>query len=230
MSMSPQEEVAREATPFIYTNEDVSGMKREHVEGKITDFWSLPSYMDAEWFVDVLDGNIMYFCHKNKIWQILNVEFIDRLSAFLKHFHKMEGKRPIVEICAGNGKTSYHLRKSGVDIIATDDYSMEMRRDTSMVKRADFLDAIDSYLPEIVLLSWPDPNNEHVSLEALNHPAVRYLIKIDNIDAGGDIYNNSEHMELRRPTRYGLCIFDHNTFHSYSHVEIFAKPDIGIRL
>jgi len=216
---------------FSYSDEDVLEMKREYIKGEIADFWSLPSYMDAKWLVNDMDRNILDFCHEYEMWQILNIEFIGRLSAFLKHLHRMGGEHHVVEICAGNGKLSYHLRENGLDIRATDNYSTEMRRDSSMVERADFMDALNEYSPEIVLFSWPHPTEqEHVALEALNHPTVKYLIKIDDTSIHGDIYDNSEYMELKRPNLYSLCFLDNKKISYNSSVEIFAKPDVGIKL
>ena len=73
-------------------------------------------------------GRVFPFLDENNIFQILNEEFISSLAKFLiklNGFYK--DKSPIVEIGAGNGKLSYHLKKNGVNIIPTDNHSWKIK-------------------------------------------------------------------------------------------------------
>lgn len=87
----------------------------------------------------------------NGINTILTQEFVDELQK------EMQRRRladiPMIEICAGKGKLSYHLRKLGIDIIATDDYSQKMERDESLVERLNHEEALEKYKPRLVIAS-----------------------------------------------------------------------------
>lgn len=71
------------------------------------------------------------------------------------------GKRPCLEIAAGDGTLSRFLSEAGGDIRATDDYSW--RHDVSYpesVQRMDARTALEHYSPEVVLCSWPPAGND----------------------------------------------------------------------
>ncbi len=58
----------------------------------------------------------------SNIYHLFTGEFVDSLASHIKG-SGISG--PAVEIAAGDGKLSYQLRRKGLDIIATDDYSMD---------------------------------------------------------------------------------------------------------
>jgi hypothetical protein len=105
----------------------------QETKSKILDIDKLPSYHETIEFLDLIEQRGIknpykkilgwfYFCSRNNLFNIYNIEFIDALADEIKKLNKS----PIIEICAGNGKLSHHLRKKNIDIIATDDYSWKL--------------------------------------------------------------------------------------------------------
>jgi hypothetical protein len=83
--------------------------------------------------------------------------YSDRL---VKELSKIIGASKCVEIGAGDGTLSKFLMDKGCDITATDDYSwIKYIAYPEFVEKADARAAISKYKPEIVICSWPPPNN-----------------------------------------------------------------------
>jgi len=82
------------------------------------------------------------------VFNLWNVEFVDALADELRCMGP-----PIVEVGAGNGKLSYHLRQRGIPVIATDDYSGGITQNHSIVERLTHIGALAKYLPSTVLAS-----------------------------------------------------------------------------
>ncbi|MBU90784.1 hypothetical protein CMO94_04530 [Candidatus Woesearchaeota archaeon] len=91
---------------------------------------------------------------------------------------------PMIEICAGRGKLSYQLRKHGIDIVATDNYSQKMDRDESLVERVEsHREALEKYTPRLVVASWI-PRNPELGDDVLHFPTVDYFIDIGERRSG----------------------------------------------
>jgi|TARA_Y100000310_G_C20588586_1_gene766746 hypothetical protein len=113
---------------------------------------------------------------------ILTEEFIEEL------YREMRSRRladiPMIEICAGRGKLSYQLRKHGIDIVATDNYSQKMDRDESLVERVEsHREALEKYTPRLVVASWI-PRNPEIGDDVLHFPTVDYFIDIGERRSG----------------------------------------------
>lgn len=106
---------------------------------------------------------------------ILTQEFLEGL------YKEMRRRRftdiPMVEICAGRGKLSYQLRKRGIDIVATDDFSQEIERDENLVERLTHKEALEKYQPRIIVASWIPPEPK-IGDDVLRFPTVDYFIDI----------------------------------------------------
>jgi hypothetical protein len=83
--------------------------------------------------------------------------YSDRLVARLA---ELIGDRDCVEIAAGDGTLARFLRDTGVDVVATDDYSWQRtRRAITDVVEQDARTALRERRPAVVLCSWPPAGN-----------------------------------------------------------------------
>ena len=127
----------------------------ESILAKIEDFEVLPTYQEAVELFQICGSSrileIAFSSHNiSNLFQVFNLEFVDALADEIR---KMSGK-PILEIGAGDGKLAHHLRKRGIPVEATDDYSLFMPRDPSRVRNLTHIKALEEYNPEIVVASW----------------------------------------------------------------------------
>jgi hypothetical protein len=100
-----------------------------------------------------------------------NKEFVAALGAELK---KLGGK--IIEICAGDGKLAYQLRKIGVGVLASDDYSLKMDRKEDIVEKLSHKEAMKKYAPDVILVSWP--NKMQIIHDARGFNGVKHILYI----------------------------------------------------
>ena len=78
----------------------------------------------------------------------------------IKELVGMIGSRPCIEVGAGDGTLSRFLSEAGGHVTATDDYSWShvVSYPTS-VEKIGAKEALEKYLPKVVLCSWPPPGN-----------------------------------------------------------------------
>jgi hypothetical protein len=78
----------------------------------------------------------------------------------IKELTTMIGRRPCLEIGAGDGTLSRFLAESGVRITATDDHSWShIVSYPASVERIGAKEALEKHLPKVVICSWPPPGN-----------------------------------------------------------------------
>ncbi|MBI2101367.1 hypothetical protein HYT53_02045 [Candidatus Woesearchaeota archaeon] len=152
---------------------------------KIKDVGRLPTYEEVQYFLRAVSENKggirskLGLIYPHDSYSIYTGEFVDELASVIRGLNE----HPIIEICAGNGKLSYHLRKRGLEIKATDDYSLkEIERQEELVERATHNEALRRHQPRIVLGSWI-PNQTRIGFDVLGFPTVGYFIDIgeDNL-------------------------------------------------
>jgi len=94
---------------------------------------------------------------------------------WIKDLSQWVGNRRCLEVMAGLGALSYGLRKQGVEIIATDDYSWKKENEALSHNRMwihiEALDAVESIEKygrtiEIIIMSWP-PYNDEIAIKVL---------------------------------------------------------------
>ena len=133
----------------------------------------IPTWGEVCQFVKRLGKNEwVSFCRRYTLYNIENLELVSGLAFVLR-----ELPRPIIEVCAGRGKLSYWLRRFGIDIIATDDYSWRLWGERHGVEKLDVWEALEKYSPRTVLGSWI-PANASLGLAILSHPTVEFFIDI----------------------------------------------------
>jgi hypothetical protein len=90
-----------------------------------------------------------------QIFQVWNKEYLDELAKLCKTF---QFKR-VLEVGAGNGELSSCLRKRGVNIVATDNYTWDIKRYHPVIKLS-YKQAIRKYHPDLVICSWMLPGED----------------------------------------------------------------------
>ena len=110
---------------------------------------------------------------------------MDDIATLLVGLPSFDPDAPIVEICAGNGRLSYHLGQRGIKIIATDDYSRKTDR-MDIVEELNHQAAIEKYDPSIVLASWMPPIKP-IDVDVLRYPGIEHLVHIGDQDPCGTI-------------------------------------------
>lgn len=103
-------------------------------------------------------------------------------AKWVKPLSRWIGSRKCLEIMAGTGYLSLALRGYGVNIIATDDNSWGISRDSRTVLHPieiEAKEAIESYRNEvdIVIVSWPPMNND-IHEAMLQWPKNKHIIYI----------------------------------------------------
>lgn len=147
--------------------------KFKRIIGKILRIDSLPSYREVYYLVLRLGKERwLQFCSRFSLFNVETIESVRSLSNVLKSLPS-----PVVEVCAGRGKLSYWLRRFGVKIIATDDYSWKLWGERFNVERLSITEALEKYNPKTVLGSWI-PANERHGVEILSFPSVEYFVDI----------------------------------------------------
>lgn len=163
---------------------------------KIVSLEELPTYEECLRFIEycgscsIIDIALLSQGFPGKLFNIWNVEFIEALALELSKIQKGQA----IEIGAFDGKLSYHLRHRGTNIIATDDYSNEVIPETPLVERLNHLEALERYIPEIVLASWV-PN---ISDDVLNFHSVNHFIEIYSRSGFSPLYVFGRDAQARR--------------------------------
>jgi hypothetical protein len=147
---------------------------------EVDGFWKFLNEESGEWFADPFFKYVNYyggwtqFCRDNKLWLIPNVEFVEALASLLKQISN--GTR-VVEVCSGDGMLARWLRKYGVDIVATDNYSLKLGRKRADVERLSVTKALRKYNPRVVVGTWT-PSGSRIPQKALRFPSVAYYVGI----------------------------------------------------
>ncbi len=86
--------------------------------------------------------------------------------------------RKTIEIAAGEGSLTRFLNRRGIPVVATDDYSWSSRiKIPSFVVEMDAVRALRDYSPQVVICSWPPPDNSFEQ-EIFKQPQVETYILI----------------------------------------------------
>src|SRR3989338_1288963 len=103
----------------------------------------LKEYYGYRWFS---------ICKEVELYHVFTEEYVTVLAEIIK---KLAVSPPIVEIVAGTGKLSYHLRKRGILVIPTDDLSWNLySRSRGLVENLNHRAALEKYRPQLVIASW----------------------------------------------------------------------------
>ncbi len=154
----------------------VTGTGTDYRLEKIRSLTELPSYEEVKDAVGRLQADEdekfpsawWKFCEDNRIYNAWNIEFVDVLAAEIKKFDVA----PVIEICAGNGKLSYHLQRRGISIVLTS-HSLGH---VPGVENMWHFEALVKYNPQLVVGSWiPDSNT---LTDTVLYRSVRYVIDI----------------------------------------------------
>jgi hypothetical protein len=122
---------------------------------------------------------IHYACNVLEIYQFYSIEFIDHIAKTINQL----GARRIIEIGAGDGFLSYFLKRSGIDILPTDDYSRPCTNRLESVERLGHKDSLKKYDPDLVVINWEELDGTH-SLDVLKYPSVEHLLWIGEDEYG----------------------------------------------
>jgi hypothetical protein len=211
----------------------------QEIMDKIRNVDRLPSYEEARrlfyFFEDKRpDGKRWFdFCEECGVHNVYNTEFIDKLTTLIKDLNSP----PPIEICAGNGKLSYQLRKNGIDIIATDDNS-EGLSNGGLVEKLPAQKALEKYKPRIVVAAWI-PYQARIGFDVLDSPSVEHFIDIGEVatDTGKrfwgstwlthEIYSRTSwsRQNLAEFTNSCICRTDYSDGPRQSCVRLFSRKD-----
>jgi hypothetical protein len=214
---------------------EISNSMQETIE-RIKDIDKMPGFEETKELLHFIEdgddrvqndwgtGDWWKFCDNCGVHQIFNAEFINELTGEIK---KLPESR-IIEICAGRGDLSYRLKKHGINIIATDDYSWNLST-SALVEKLSHLEALEKYKPEIVLASWI-PYKSGIGFDVLDFPSVKYFIDLGE-DVGGatwmtrEIYERKdfERVYLENVQKYGICKTDYTCGMNHSCASLFRR-------
>mgnify|MGYP003885803469 CR=1 FL=1 len=193
---------------------------------KIKDIKKLPSYEEAERLLHFLeDGSHsdysrnrwLGFCKDQGLYNVYNTEFVDALAREIKRLKDS----PIVEICAGRGELSYQLKKRGIDIKPTDDYSGRLSKE-GLVERLSHKRALEKYKPRVVLAAWIP--HQVIRFDVLDYPTVRYFIDIgESTWMPCGICDKWDRIYLENLDEYSICRLDYIGAVSYTHLTLPTK-------
>lgn len=209
----------------------LSKIETERIKRKILSTKDLPKFSEIENLYNYLCEKDEFgwsnFCtedKKNIIYSPENVEFISELAHEIKRLHIPSKRGNIVEVCAGLGKLSYHLRKNDIDIIPTDpQILLPLAYDEKLAEKRTHLEILEKYNPILVISKWP-PQSSYLGEEILNHPSVSYYIEISEGPAvrGGGLSGSAASLYptkgwklkfLLNVERYNIFIEDHGLRH-----------------
>jgi hypothetical protein len=194
---------------------------------KIRSIDELPTYAEAKALLELFArghgdyhaGEWDKFCSSNSVYNIWNTEFLDALAQEVRRLHNI----PIVEICAGNGKLSHHLRRREINIKPTG------RSTDIYVPFVDNLyhdQALEEYEPSVVIASWP--HGSEISHDVMNFHTVQHYIHIGNTDMCGadeSIFarDDFEHRNLRNVEKFSIGRTDYYKGIYHNHVWLFSR-------
>ena len=199
----------------------------EDILAKIRDIDGLPTYEEARFLIKLFEIQKQIFpgekswsgyCKENgNIWSVYTVEFIDGLATKLEKL----GEGPIIEIFASDGKLSHHLRKRGIEIIATD-ISPNISGNRDLVERLAYDEALKTYKPRIVIAGWPTTGRQSV----INFPTVNHYIEFPYPNkAGYKVYGDGLQLVLLTDvSKYYVCCGDDFNGHFNHETRLFNKP------
>lgn len=205
----------------------------EGLLAKIKDIDTLPTYIEAKYLLIAVERRYQRdanqeswdkLCHRNRVYNVWNGKFIDALAEEIKRLDDS----PMVEICAGNGKLSYHLRKIGIDMKVTDDYSYEISNEREgLVEGMDYQEALEKYRPRVVIASWT-PNKSKIPADVMNFPSVNYFVHIGDLDMCGEteeIFKREDIKweSLERAQKYSIGRTDYPGAIYHSKIVLFRK-------
>lgn len=184
---------------------------------KIKDIDSLPSHNEIIALMRFLGNDAVQedcwnrFCEELQAYNVLNTEFVDALA---KEIRKLDSSK-MIEICAGNGKLSQHLRMRGIDIKPTDNNSWRLSNN-GLVEIMSHEDALRKYNPKIVIGSWITPYWTHpfgyqIGYDVLDFPSVDYFVDIGENNSPSSwvqnevrLRNDFRMLQLENPERYAV--------------------------
>lgn len=149
-------------------------------------------------------------CSWVRIYFVPTVEFVDALASEIE---ALNIKGPIIEVGAGHGKLSYHLRKRGIDVQPTDRAAREPHVDL-----VESIGAVEKYDPELVIAAWVDDVSTIRPLmddkfRWIKRNNIRYLINIGEDGKSPDVHmveGNYEaffertHLKLEGSSQYSI--------------------------
>ncbi len=229
--LEAQEKAAVQAT-------SIDTLAAKEIKKKILNVRLLPRHDEVKQFMQHLAygqkrqvGRLfwMTFCSYNSLYHVPTAEFVDQLASEISNL----GHDPAVEVCAGDGKLSYHLShlsERGINIRATDDYSWKNpRRQRSLVQNFSCNEALKTYKPRIVIASWIPSTKPYIGLDILQFPSVEHFINIQ--DYKGLVLNPGEmstrlgfrQRRLHTVERYGVCMADYCGIRPHTEVVLHTR-------
>jgi hypothetical protein len=135
-----------------------------------------PSYLifNILWRVISNKAGLIALLQKRGIYCVYSKDFAKKLAK------KFSGKI-FLEIGAGDGTLSLLLEKYGASIQSCDNQSWEHKiQYPDWIEKIDGVKALKKYNPQVVICSWPPPDNPF-ELAIFLHPSVEYYIVIGSI-------------------------------------------------
>ena len=129
--------------------------------------------------------------NKNKVYEIITQEYLSDLANYLVEKYKEDKKIKILEVGAGNGKLTHHLRNylkkqeaEKFEIVATD--SGEWGIETIYeVEQIEIEEAIKKHKPNVIICSWMPLNEDFTEIFRKYENIIEYLL-IGDPDVCGD--------------------------------------------
>ena len=132
---------------------------------------------ERRWPLVTQQAFLMPLVNKKGIYCFYSIDLINAMKTLI------DG-RPCVEVAAGDGTLSRFLTDAGVRLLATDNHSWGAFIDyPAEVEKLDAKQTLKKYRPEVVLCSWPDPEN-HWEQAVFDHPSVTTYVVIGSSSPG----------------------------------------------
>lgn len=118
----------------------------------------------------------------------------------IREFKKLIGDLKCLEIGAGDGSLTKFLLDQGIDCIATDDYSWEHYiKYPGFVQRLDAKSAVEQYKTDIVICSWPPPENNFEKYVFSSDSVKLYIVigtRNKSYSGNHKVYNTEENFTM----------------------------------
>lgn len=188
---------------------------------KIKDIDSLPAHDEVIALMRFLGNDAVLedcwnrFCKELQAYNVLNIEFVDALAEEIRKL----GSSKTIEICAGNGKLSHHLKIRGIGIKPTDNNSWNLSNN-GLVEIISHEDAMRKYNPKIVIGSWITPYWTHpfgyqTGHDVLDFPSVDYFVDIGENNSPSSWVQNEVRLrddfrmlQIENPEKYAVGCTD----------------------
>ena len=116
-------------------------------------------------------GGLLSLLEQSGIYAIFTVEFVVALARI------MRGSGTLLEVGAGDGTLSKFLKREGLDIVATDDYSWTHKiRYGEGVLKMGASEALSQFAPSCVVCSWPPPGNDFEKIIFATRSVMTYIV------------------------------------------------------